>query len=41
MMTRTRPSTKAMPVKNVGSVPHVSGFMPEETEIATMPANAM
>ena len=41
MMTSTRPRTKAMPVKKTGSVPHVSGFSPEDTEMATMPANAM
>ena len=39
--TSTRPREKRAPVNSVGSVPHVSGFRPEDTVIATRPPNAM
>ena len=41
MMTRTRPSAKTVPVKNVGRVPQISGRMPAVVVIASRPAKAM
>src|SRR5215207_5348186 len=39
--TSTRPRANTEPAKSVGSVPHVSGFNPDETAMATRPPNAM
>ena len=38
MSTSTRPRVNAAPMNSVGSVPHVSGFRPDETVIATSAA---
>ena len=41
MRTSTSPRVNAAPMNSVGSVPHVAGFSPDETVIATSPPKEM